>query len=78
MYKYTLRPNVNSMKVLMIQPPVRVDQEPVNIPRGLGILSSIAINEGHQTALMDLNATRPSYHDVIKQMSVENWDLIGV
>lgn len=78
MYKYTLRPNVNSMKVLMIQPPVRVDQEPVNIPRGLGILCSIAINEGHQTALMDLNATRPSYHDVIKQMSVEKWDLIGI
>ena len=38
------------MKVLLIQPPVRVDQDPVDIPAGVSILASIAINEGHQVA----------------------------
>ena len=66
------------MKVLLIQPPVRVDKDPVNIPRGLGILCSIAIQEGHEVALMDLNATRPSYNDVAKQMAVAKWDVIGI
>ena len=43
------------MKVLLIQPPVRVDQDPLDIPAGLGILASIAVEEGHQVAFLDLN-----------------------
>lgn len=68
------------MKVLLIQPPVRVDQDPVDIPAGISILASIAINEGHQVALMDLNSLRPvpSWHDIAKQMAVEKWDVIGI
>lgn len=68
------------MKVLLIQPPVRVDHDPVDIPAGLGILASIAINRGHEVALLDLNSTRPvpSWNDAAKQMAVEKWDVIGV
>lgn len=68
------------MKVLLIQPPVRVDHDPVDIPAGLGILASIAINKGHEVALLDLNSTRPipSWNYAAKQMAVEKWDLIGI
>jgi anaerobic magnesium-protoporphyrin IX monomethyl ester cyclase len=68
------------MKVLLIQPPVRVDQDPVDIPNGLGILASIAINENHQVALLDLNSKRPvpSWKSTAKQIAVEKWDVIGI
>ena len=68
------------MKVLLVQPPVRVDHDPVDIPAGLGILASVAIKEGHNVALMDLNATRPipSWKSAAEQMAVEKWDVIGI
>lgn len=68
------------MRVLLIQPPVRVDQDPLDIPAGLGILASIAIQEGHEVALMDMNAYRPipTWNDAAKQIAVEKWDVIGI
>jgi len=68
------------MKVLLVQPPVRTDHDPVDIPAGLGILCSIAMNKGHQVALLDLNSARPvpTWNDAAKQISVEKWDLIGI
>lgn len=68
------------MKVLLIQPPVRVDHDPIDIPAGLGILSSIAIQEGHQVALLDLNAYRPipTWKEAADQIAVEKWDIIGI
>ena len=57
-----------------------MDEDPIDIPAGLGIMASIAIQEGHQVALMDLNSRRPIYawREVRDQMAVEKWDLIGV
>ena len=68
------------MKVLLVHPPVRVDHDPLDMPQGLMILASIAIQEGHQTALMDLNAQRPvpTWQDAAKQMAVEKWDVIAI
>ena len=68
------------MKVLLIQPPVRVDIDPCDIPAGIAILSSIAIEEGHQVALLDLNSSRPipSLRDSAKQIAVEKWDIIAI
>lgn len=68
------------MKVLLVHPPVRVDHVPLDMPQGLMILSSIAMQQGHQTALMDLNIYRPlpTWSDIAKQMAVEKWDVIAV
>ena len=68
------------MKVLLIQPPVRVDLDPVDIPAGLGILASIAIQENNQVALMDMNVERPipTWRDAAEQISVEKWDIIAM
>jgi anaerobic magnesium-protoporphyrin IX monomethyl ester cyclase len=64
----------------MIQPPVRVDHDPIDIPAGLGIMASIAINEGHQVALLDLNIHRPvpSWRKIAEQIQTEKWDLIAI
>ncbi len=64
----------------MVHPPVRVDHDPLDMPQGLMILASIAIQEDHQTALMDLNSQRPvpTWKDAAKQMAVEKWDVIAV
>lgn len=72
--------NTKIVKVLLIQPPVRVDHDPVDIPAGLGILASIAIKENHQVALLDLNGTRPvpSWKEAATQIAVEKWDVIGI
>ena len=68
------------MKVLLVHPPVRVDHDPLDMPQGLMLLASISIQEGHQTALMDLNSQRPvpTWQDIAKQMAVEKWDVIAV
>ena len=68
------------MKVLLIQPPVRVDHDPIDIPAGLGILASIAMNENHQVALLDLNVNRPipSWMEIANQIAVEKWDVIAI
>jgi len=68
------------MKVLLIQPAVRVDVDPCDIPAGIAILSSIAIQEGHEVALLDLNSKRPipSYRDAANQIAVEKWDIIAI
>jgi len=68
------------MKTLLIQPPVRVDHDPIDIPAGLGILCSIAMKKNHEVALLDLNSTRPvpTWHDAAEQIAVEKWDLIGI
>ena len=66
------------MKILFIHPPVRVDAEPQDIPRGLGYLAKIAMNENHQVALLDLNISRPSWTDTAKQIAVEKWDMIAL
>ena len=68
------------MKVLLIHPPVRVDHDPLDMPQGLMILASIAIQEGHQTALLDLNSQRPvpTWQNIAKQMGVEKWDVIAI
>ena len=68
------------VKVLLIQPPVRVDHDPIDIPAGLGILASIAIQEGHEVALLDLNSSRPlpSWRETAEQIAVAKWDVIGI
>ena len=68
------------MKILLVNPPARVDHEPMDMPQGLMLLASIAMQEGHETAILDLNDKRPPplWIDVMKQMSVEKWDIIAV
>ena len=69
---------IKLMKTLLIHPPVRVEQDPQDIPRGLGYMASISMKEGHDVALLDLNVSRPKWSDVAKQIAVSKWDIIGI
>ena len=73
------------MKVLLIQPEVRLDDKPFDFPFWAGIFASIIEKKGWQVAILDLNAIRMNYGgdfvplDVIRnEISSENWDIIGV
>lgn len=66
------------MKILLIHPQVRVEQDPQDIPRALGYMATIAMQENHEVALLDLNISRPKWSDVAKQIAVAKWDVIGI
>ena len=73
------------MKVLLIQPEVRLDDKPFDFPFWAGIFASIVEKKGGQVAILDLNAIRMKYDgdfvpmDIIRnEIGTENWDLIGV
>lgn len=66
------------MKILLIHPQVRVEQDPQDIPRALGYMATIAMQDNHEVALLDLNISRPKWSDVAKQIAVAKWDVIGI
>ena len=73
------------MKVLLIQPEIRLDDKPFDFPFWAGIFASIVEKKGGQVAILDLNALRMNYGsnylplEIIKnEISVEKWDLIGI
>jgi len=73
------------MKVLLIQPEVRLDDKPFDFPFWAGIFASIVEQKGGQVAILDLNAIRMNYggdyvplEQIEKEIGSENWDLIGI
>ena len=73
------------MKVLLIQPEVRLDDKPFDFPFWAGIFASIVEKKGGQVAVLDLNAIRMNHGgnyvplDVIKKdIQCEKWDMIGI
>ena len=66
------------MKVLFIHPPVRLRSGPEDIPFGLAMLASIAEQENHQVAFLDLNANRVPLQIVAEELSIDNYDVIAI
>ena len=73
------------MKVLLIQPEVRLDDKPFDFPFWAGIFASIVEQKGGQVAILDLNAIRMNYggnyvpvEQIKKNIQSEKWDLIGI
>ena len=66
------------MKVLLINPPVRQQVAPGDIPFGLGIIAAIAEQEGHQVAFLDLNAHRVSLQEAAEEIAIDDYDVIGI
>ncbi len=46
------------MKIMLIHPPVREDDTPNTVPIGLGWITAVLENEGHQVDILDINAWR--------------------
>ena len=66
------------MKVLLINPPVRQQTSPGDIPYGLGIIAAIAEEEGHQVSFLDLNAHRVSLQESAEEIAIDDYDIIGI
>jgi len=66
------------MKILFINPPVRIQEPPKHVPYGLAILANIADGMGLDVALLDVNAYRIPIEVVREEISEENYDIICI
>ena len=73
------------MKVLLVSPEIRSDEEPFIIPLWAGILASIAEKKNAEVGILDLNALRMKYdgkqvpnEKIEQEIQNENWDVIGI
>jgi len=65
-------------KVLLINPVVREEDVPRHVPYGIALLASLAIRDGHQVQVYDLNAWRLG-DDVLQQvLEADDWDVVGI
>ncbi|MBI4056637.1 MAG: B12-binding domain-containing radical SAM protein [Elusimicrobia bacterium] len=65
-------------KVLLINPVVRMEDNPKHVPYGIALLAAIADAEGHQVQIFDANAWRPDDQTLREVLEADSWDLIGV
>ena len=66
------------MKILLINPPVRQRQTPQDIPVGLAMIAAVTKQEGHQVALLDLNANRVPLQTAAEEIMIDDYDIIGI
>ena len=74
-----------NMKVLLIQPEVRLDDKPFDFPFWAGIFASIVEKKGGQVAILDLNAIRMDYgtatlsrKKIEEELALDDWDIVGI
>lgn len=64
-------------KILFVNPLIRAEDVARHVSYGIAMLASVAIQEGHQVQIFDINGWRPS-DDVIRQvMEAEDWDVVA-
>jgi len=66
------------MKVLFINPPVRQQTAPGDIPYGLAIIAAITENKNHDVAFLDLNAHRVSLQVAAEEITSDYYDIIAI
>ena len=67
------------MKILLINPPIRLGAPPHSFPIGLGIIAQVLVNEGYRVDILDINAERISKSELIKRINLKSkYDIIGV
>lgn len=69
---------MNRLKCLLINPIIKPDDPPYNIPLGLICIASVIESLGHDVALFDNNAYRLKHEEIIEQIGDENWDIISI
>lgn len=65
-------------KVLLINPVIRQEDNPKHIPYGIAQLAAIADQNGHQVAIFDANAHRPSDKVLCSILKADDWDVVGI
>lgn len=66
------------MKILLINPPLRENDVPVNFPIGLGIIASIILDNNYEVEVFDVNALRLTKEQVITHLKEYTPDVVGI
>lgn len=66
------------MKILFINPIVRVKDDPRHIPYGLAVLASIVRQDGYEVEILDINAHRYTHDTVKNKLNELKYDVIGI
>jgi len=65
------------MRFLFVNPPVRENEPPISFPLGIGYLSRVLMDGGHDVKVMDIDAHRYSRETVEKLVSQAEFDIVG-
>jgi len=66
------------MKILLINPPIRVWSKPNCLPSGLAFIASVLRDSGNEVEVMDINANRWKAEEVEEKIRNLNYDLVGI
>lgn len=64
------------MKILLINPPIRLHDIPRNFPLGLGYIAAVLLKEGYRVNVLDINAERLDKEQVIEK--IDDYDIFGI
>lgn len=66
------------MKILLINPPIRENEQPRHIPIGLGTIANVLLGKGHEVKVLDINAERLSKCQVKERIDLKSkYEIIG-
>lgn len=64
-------------KVIFINPLVREEDDPRHVPYGMALLAALAMREGHQVQVYDMNAWRLGDGVLQQVLEADDWDVIA-
>ncbi len=70
--------NIQKMKILLINSPIRLDAKPSCIPYGLATIAGTLRESGFDVEIYDVNALRLCNDEVVKVLNDKEWDIVGV
>ncbi|MFC2006412.1 B12-binding domain-containing radical SAM protein, partial [Chloroflexota bacterium] len=66
------------IKCLLINPLIKPEEPPYNLPLGLAYIAAVIDSKGHDVAIFDNNAYRLTHEEMMEHISGESWDIIGI
>lgn len=66
------------MKILLINPPIREWAKPNCFPLGLGYITAVLEQEGHEVEVIDINAYRWTQAEVEERIKKAKFDAVGI
>lgn len=68
------------MNILLIYPPMRLNDEPRNFPNGIALIAALLLQKGYNVDVLDINGRRYSQTEVLQKISesIAKYDVIGI
>ena len=66
------------MKILLINPPIRVNAPPFMFPLGLGYVASTLIEDGHRVDVLDINGYRYTSKEVCQKIGTFDYEVVCI